>query len=265
MGIRFTLTTILFCIIYWKDLPKMNRTDLKYGSILGIYLFLGFVPQTIGMKFTTASNSAFITGIYLVLVPVIQFIVRKEAPRKENVIGIIIVLLGLFFLTGAHMAVFNIGDYLTVICAIAFAFHIFYVDVYSSERKADYKALILGQFGVVTVLSIIFGIIFEVIIFKDFFFIFNFELISTSLFNAIVATLIGLVLVNKYQMYTTPVRAGIIYSMEQVFAVISAYFILKEVMTVSQVAGGLIMLAGLFVSEFYGLMKSKSKPNESIR
>jgi drug/metabolite transporter (DMT)-like permease len=263
MGIRFTLTTVIFCILFRKDLPKMSRKDLVYGSILGVYLFLGFVPQTVGMKFTTASNSAFITGIYLVLVPVIQFIVRKEAPRKENVIGISIVLAGLFFLTGAHMAVFNIGDYLTLACAIAFAFHIFYLDVYSSERKADYRALVLGQFAVVTVLSIVFGILFEVIIFKDFFFIFNFELISTSFFNAIVATLIGLIIVNKYQMYTTPVRAGIIYSMEQVFAVIAAYFILNEVMNASQVAGALIMLAGLFISEFYGLIKSKS--NEGTR
>ena len=97
--VRFLITTIIFCAIYHKRLNKINFSDFKYGIYIGIFLFVGYVTQTIGLKYTTAANSAFITGTNIVFLPFTQLLIIKTRPKFENVLGIIIVLLGLYYLT----------------------------------------------------------------------------------------------------------------------------------------------------------------------
>ena len=257
---RFLITFALFMLFYRKIFKSINLKDFKYSLVLGILLFLGFITQTVGLTVTSASKSAFITGTYLIMLPFAQYIIIKKAPKKENVIGIIIVSIGLLFLTQVtHNVEFNFGDMLTLICAVFFALHIVFLDLFLNTKKADYRVLIFGQFLSMMVYSFFAMIIFEMIISYDYFIVVNSDLVLTFLFNAIVATLIGLILVNKFQRYTTPVKAGIIYSMEQVFAALSAFIILNEIMKFEQWIGAAIMLIGLAISEFYGYFRNKSK------
>ena len=96
---RFLLTILFFFIFFWKQIKNINRNNFNYGLILGVFLFAGFLAQTIGLKYTTASKSAFITGTNIALLPFVQMLIIRTKPNLGNVIGIIIVLFGLYFLT----------------------------------------------------------------------------------------------------------------------------------------------------------------------
>lgn len=253
--IRFFVTLIVFSIFFHKKIVKFKYSEIKYGLYLGLFLFVGFLTQTTGMKYTTASNSAFITGTNIVLLPFAQILLIKTKPKFENILGIIIVVIGLYFLTNLESDKINTGDLLTVICAVSFAFYIVLLDKFSA--KVDTNALIYGQFIATTVLSLLSVIFFEEAFFGKTVMTFNYILIGSLIFNSFFNTFLGLFLSTRYQKFTTPVRAGLIYNMEQIFAVIFAYIILSEKMTGIQIFGAGIMIFGVIVSEFYYVIKAK--------
>lgn len=254
---RFLITLALFLIFFFNKVRQFKFKKLIYGYILGIFLFIGFITQTIGLKHTSASNSAFITGTNLILIPFVQILIIKKYPKIENIIGIIIVFIGLYFLANIGTTGINYGDFITLFCAVSFAFHIVLLDKFS--RFCDTNVLIFGQYISMTILSLISMIFLEILTFNEFKFIPTTFTFFAILFNAVFSTFLALYLAMSYQKYTTPVRAGLIYNMEQLFAVFFAYILINEIMTSRQVIGAVIMISGLFFSEFYPFFKSKLK------
>ncbi len=252
---RFFLTLIVFYVFYRKRIKKFEKKAVYQGVILGFFLFAGFVTQTFGLKFTSASNSAFITGTYLVLVPFIQMAVIKVKPKFENIIGIAIVIAGVYVLSGIRDSELNFGDLITVICSVAFAFHIVYLDKFS--RESDTLALIWGQYFAMTLFSFLSLIFIEYLWLGSFKLELNSFMIFSTAFNGIFSTFIALYIAMRFQRYTTPVRAGLVYNMEQVFAVIFSYFMLSEVLSVNQLTGAALILGGLLFSEFYQGIRRK--------
>lgn len=252
---RFFLTLIVFYAFYRKRIKQFERKAVYQGVILGFFLFAGFVTQTFGLKFTSASNSAFITGTYLVLVPFIQMAIIKVKPKFENIIGIAIVIAGVYILSDISGSRLNSGDLITVICSVAFAFHIVYLDKFS--RVSDTLALIWGQYFAMTLFSFLSLIFVEHMWLGTFKLEFNSFMIFSTVFNGIFSTFIALYIAMRFQKYTTPVRAGLVYNMEQVFAVIFSYFMLSEVLSLNQVTGAALILSGLLFSEFYQGIRRK--------
>lgn len=267
--LRFLLTLAVFMIIFGRKFRVKNTAMWKSGALLGVFLFFGFALQNIGMKYTSATKSAFITGTSLVMIPFVQFYIIRLKPKPENIFGGLIVLAGLYILSEAHLSMPNAGDILTLIAAFVFAIHVVLLNKFSEshgEKQADpennnssdnFYYLVFGQFLMMVVLSLVFMIIFEHFIFNELYIHYSGELVSCLIYTAIISTLLSIFLMTKYQKKTTPLRAGIIYSMESVFAVIFAFIILGETLNSNQITGALIMLAGLIISEFYGFFRSK--------
>jgi drug/metabolite transporter (DMT)-like permease len=252
--VRFLLTTLIFCIIFYKDLKRISFSDFKYGAFIGLFLFAGYVTQTIALKYTSASNTAFITGTNIVFLPFVQMLIIRVAPKTENIFGIIIVLIGLYFLTDLQNMSFNKGDYFALLCSLSYAFYIVYLDKYT--RIKDFKSLIFGMFLSTTIYALFSSFIIEGAIYNEIRFEFVTPLIAGIIINTIFANYLGLFISIKYQKDTTPVRAGLIYNMEQIFAVFFAYIFISEIMTLRQIFGALIMFLGLLISEFYGIIKN---------
>lgn len=257
VAVRFILTLLFTCFIFYGKIKNINTGNLKYGFYLGILLFIGFITQTTGLNYTTASNSAFITGTNIVMIPFIQYLIVRKKTNIENAIGIIVVTFGLFLLTGIKDLRMNFGDMLTLICALSFAFYIVILDKFSA--RTDTFELVIGQFLFTAVVSTVTAVFFEGFIYKDIRFNITGTLIFAILFTSVINTTLGLYLSTTYQKFTTPVRAGLIYNTEQIFAVISAYLILGELLGTTQIAGVLIMLAGILISEFGGFILKKNK------
>jgi drug/metabolite transporter (DMT)-like permease len=117
---RFLIGAI---ILFALALPR-GREIWVHGTIAGVALFAGYALQTAGLQYTSASNSALITGLYVVLTPFLAAIFARRAPSPLVVLGAVIAFIGVYLLTGVDSLSLGLGDLLTVGCALAFAFHI---------------------------------------------------------------------------------------------------------------------------------------------
>ncbi len=121
LELRFALATIVLILIFPRKALRLNKRLIRDGLILGGFSFLGFILQTEGLRFTTASNSGFITGTSVVFTPIIQIVLEKRFPKWNHITGIAIVCVGLYFLSGHNFSTLNYGDILTLGCAISWS------------------------------------------------------------------------------------------------------------------------------------------------
>ena len=157
MGLRFTLATVLLCLIFHKKLRLINKAVLWKGAVLGVILFAAFAVQTYGLLYTTPAKNAFLTAINVLIVPVLAYLIYKRRFDRYEVIAAILALVGIGFLSLTSSFTMNVGDILSILCAVLFAFDIFYTNVF--VKKEDALALTIVQFMTASVLGIIMMII----------------------------------------------------------------------------------------------------------
>ena len=119
LALRFGAASLIFPLIYRNNYFSMDRETFMGGLFLGVLLMIGFAFQTVGLKYTTASKSAFITGLLVAFTPIAQAVIEKRMPTRGSLIGVTFVAIGLFLLTSPGGQGFNIGDVLTLFCAIS--------------------------------------------------------------------------------------------------------------------------------------------------
>lgn len=247
---RFLIAAFLV-FIFLKIKKKKLFKDAGKGLILGIILWMVYFPQTLGLKFTTASNSGFITGLFILFVPIAGWLLFKRIPERNKIISVVLALTGLWILTGGPGKI-NYGDALTLITAVAYALHILYVGKYMAGG-ADPYILTFQQFLFVGVFSF-FG---------------SFVTgggLSWSVdsvwwivvFLAVFPTLSAFLIQMVSQKFTSPLRVAIIFSLEPVFAAIFAWTIGGERFALHRGIGGLIIVAAILVSELPVLKRSDS-------
>jgi len=261
IAIRFIIAGIILLPFMLKK--KFTRETTLAGILLGFLLFMGFATQTIGLKFTSATKSGFLTGTAVIMIPLLQIIIEKRSPTKGVIIGTILVLIGVSFLSSGGSSIlnlfqdigtnFNIGDGLTLICALFFALYIIYLDVETS--KYDFWMLLFLQIMTTAVLSIIFLFIFSTAELESIEINWTKNLISAIIYTSIFATLITTALQTKYQKNVTPAKAGIIFSFEPIWAALFAFFLLGEKITNFGYLGAGLIILGLVVSELYESLK----------
>ncbi len=252
-SIRFLIATIIFAAIFFPQLRTINKTAFLRGSFLGFLLFVGFATQTIGLLYTTASKSAFITGMMVVFTPLCQLFIERKPPHVGNLLGVILVTAGLYFLTSPTGSHFNIGDGLTLICALSFGFYIVYLDIFSQDCEPSH--LTFMQFITTAVLAS-----FSFLFFEDFRLTWNIGFTLSVVYLALFATVIALFVQAKFQKDTTPTRSAVIFSVEPVIAAIFAYFLLEEHIGDLGLLGAGLIMSGVIVSEFSeSLLKAFNK------
>jgi drug/metabolite transporter (DMT)-like permease len=240
--IRFTIASLIFAILFFRRLRTISKDAFAKGTVLGLLLFIGFVLQTVGLKYTTASKSAFITGLMVVFTPIFQLVIERRPPKIGNVIGVILVAIGLYLLTSPKGAEFSIGDALTLICAITFSLYTVYLDIFGKEH--DPAHLSFMQFVWTAILAVM-----AIPFLETAFLHVNVNFVLNIAYLATMPTVVALYIMAKYQKFTTPTRSAIIYSMEPPIAAIFAFFMIGELVGISGLAGGMLILSGLIVSE----------------
>ena len=138
ISLRFMLATVLLLIIFHKRFQDSLPAGLCYTEALSVCSCLRYGFQVNGLFTTTASNSGFITGLNVVIVPIISALLLKKKPDRASVIGVIIAFAGLFFLSGGFNLNFNIGDFLTFLCSICWAFQIIFIDKFNAVKMLHY-------------------------------------------------------------------------------------------------------------------------------
>jgi drug/metabolite transporter (DMT)-like permease len=245
MAIRFTLSGALLSVIFFKHLKNISKKDLKSGFIVGLLLFLGFLTQTIGMKYTTAGKNAFLTGLNVVMVPFFYWILSKKFPGIQTAIAAIVSFIGIGLLTMQNGSIsINNGDLLTIMCAMFFAVHI--VSIGHFSKGMDTILLAILQMLVAAVLSMIFAFFMEP---KMPLSNVNGGNIYSIGYLVVFSTMIAFLIQNTAQRYTDSSHAAIILCMESVFGSIFSVLILKEVFTSSMIVGCVLIFVSILLSE----------------
>ncbi|MBN1301591.1 MAG: DMT family transporter [Melioribacteraceae bacterium] len=257
IGIRFTIAAVVLIPIVFRYRSSFNKQVVSAGFVIGLFLFLGFASQTIGLKHTTATKSGFLTGSAVVMVPILQTIMEKRKPTIGSITGVLIVFTGILFLSSGGNSIlqifvelgsnFNIGDAFTLLCALFFALYIIYLDIFT--KKYEYWNLIILQIYTTAVLAYLFSMILDGTTIEPVKISFTGYLIFGIIYTSIFATLITTILQTRYQKLITPTKASIIFSFEPVFAAIFAFFLLNEKITNLGFIGAVLIITGLIISE----------------
>ena len=228
LAIRFFLATLLMLPL--TGLPK--RRSAKTGLLLGGLLFAVFAFQTLGLAYTSASKCAFITGLNVIWVAA----VTARNTRAWLAVGF--ALGGLWLLTEPQGGL-TVGDLLTLVCSLFIAAHILVLDRLTSDSDSGQLAVI--QFAVVAVLCAVVSFFFEENRLPD---VWSGEIIFALLLTAIGATVFSFWAQTHFQRYTTPVRVGVIFILEPVFAALFAVLFYGERLSSTAWAGaGLVLMA----------------------
>ncbi len=240
VGYRFLIAGVVM-LAFVKATGRNLFIGAGRAFLLSIILFLLYIPQTIGLKYTTASNSGFITGLFVFFTPLFLRWVFAQKPTLMEWVGSVVSVAGLLVLTGGLQEL-NLGDALTLIAALTYALHVLYSDKYMKDGVDPY-IISAQQFLFVGMLSLLAGWILDL----------PFE-VSTAkagwviLFLALGPTLSAFVIQMLAQRITTPVKVTLIFALEPVFAALFAWTIGGEQYETHRALGGLLIVIALALS-----------------
>jgi drug/metabolite transporter (DMT)-like permease len=245
LALRFSLAALSLALVF-RPLPsKFARPGplLAGGALTGLFLFAGYVFQTLGLRLTTPSKSAFITGLSIVLVPALSAVVRRKAPHPSEALGVVIATVGLALMTlpGESLRI-ETGDLLTLVCALAFAGHILMVGHYAP--KLGFQALTLVQIATAAALSLASFWWVETPMIR-----WSGGVIAAVLITGLLATALAFGVQAWAQQYTTPTHTAVIFALEPVFAWATSFVVAGELLSRQATAGAALILSGIFLVE----------------
>ena len=245
-GIRMIISAvamvILILIVRGKKGLHIDKATLRAGLLCGLFMFGGNVTQQTGLQYTTAGKSGFLTALYMVLVPVIRFVIFRKKESKLTWFGVAVGVLGLYLLCVSESFTVVLTDLWFLGCALCYALLIICAD--RVLEKSDPLHITLLQFVVSGVLSLALALFTEgstttlsgIL-----------EARTAILFCALFAGVGGYTLQMVGQKKTEPTIASLLMSLESVFAVLSGWLFLKETMSVREVAGCVIMFVAVLL------------------
>ena len=244
IAIRYFIAAALTALMFKKHLRGLTRGDVKCGALVGLLLASAYIVQTIGLSLTTAGKNAFLTTVYVLLVPFGCYAVFKEKLGKMNFIaaGLMLAGIGCLSLDGESGGL-NLGDLLTLVCGVLFAAHIMAVE--RCQKKTNTYALIVLQFAFSAVFALVYSLLFE----RGMDMTMELSTIGGLLYLAVFSTTIAMSLQNIGQSMAPASHASILLSLESVFGVIFSCIILGEIVTAKMAAGFVIIFAAVLVSE----------------
>jgi drug/metabolite transporter (DMT)-like permease len=240
---------------------RVTRQEEVFAGVrLGFFMFCGYAFQTAGLRYTTASNSGFITGSSVVLVPLILALFWGKRATLWVFLGTIAAGAGLYFLTvpSSGVAHLNRGDVLTFFAAVSYAVHIILVGEYAREHSAAALSVLQVLSCAAMAWLTAFGA--HAIRWQPM----RFESAGTLWLGiavcAIFATAVAFSLQLWAQQYTTPSHAAILFTLEPVFAVATSYVVLGERLSARSLVGAVLVLAGILAAELLGPPAAPESP-----
>jgi drug/metabolite transporter (DMT)-like permease len=253
------VAAVLLAIFYRKKIAVLTKPALTAGALAGIFLFAGYAFQTSGLKLTTPSKSAFLTGTSSVLVPVALVAIWRVRIHLWRVVGILLALVGLFLMTVpggpgglADFANVNLGDVLTIGCAICFTFHVIYVG--RASQRFPFEQVAFLQVGTAAVLMTISTPLLEHPYFRA-----TRLVVAAILITGILCTAVAFSVQSWAQQFTPATHTALIFTTEPVFAWLTSFIYLHERLGLRAGAGALLILCGVLLSELLGQVE---KPDD---
>ncbi|HAF70600.1 MAG: hypothetical protein XD60_0737 [Acetothermia bacterium 64_32] len=242
LGLRFSLATLLSLLLLAGRLHRTRGADWGRGAIVGLTLFLGYYFQTWGLVYTTAQKSGLITGLSVVLVPPIAYLLGQRTPAKTWAgVGLAAGGLVLLVLGGeAALGPTGFGDLLTLICALAFALYLVLLDRYT--KKGDFLTMLPAQLGVVALLSLAGAATWEEPTLSLSWVAWRAILVTGTL-----ASTLAFFLLSWVQRRSTASYTAIVLSTEPAFAALFGWLLLGESLAGPQILGAALIFVGIML------------------
>lgn len=261
-GVRFALGSVSLIPLVLATRKKgtssaasvhLNPARLiLFGGLTGLALFMGASLQQVGLVYTTAGKAGFITGLYVVIVPILWFC-RGRHSGSSTWIGAILAAIGLYLLSVTGGFTIQFGDLLEIIGAFFWAVHILLIDHFS--KRINPIVLSMIQFAFCSLFSLITAGIFETIALQGIL-----DAAIPILYGGLGSVGIAYTLQVVAQRHAQPAHAAIILSLESVFAAVGGWLILNEMLSTRSMIGCALMFSGMLVSQ---LRKGSPPPLES--
>jgi drug/metabolite transporter (DMT)-like permease len=235
---RFLIATLLLILIRPSVLKKINLPFFKKGVVLGLFLSSGYIFQSFGLTLTTVSNTGFITGLYVVLTPLIAAVILRKNITLVEWFAVLVATIGLALLSLNGLQ-FGLGEFLVLVSALLFAFHI--VGLGEWSKGLDAYALTVLQLGTCAVVTFLAS-------FKS-----GFKAPPDSgvwwsiIYTAVFATALAFIVQTWAQSFIAPSTVGVILAAEVVFAAGLGIWFLNEPVTLRIALGGFLVLASMYL------------------
>jgi drug/metabolite transporter (DMT)-like permease len=241
---RHILAAIMLAVVMPRTVRQTTRRDWLYGAVLGLFLFIAFVTQTIGLQWTTPGKSGFITSLYIVMVPFLYWVVARRSPGWAQIGGAVLATTGLGFLSFRGGLGMSKGDLLTLVGALGFAAQIAATGFFAPRTKP--AVLALTQIVAAAVLFIAVTPFVEHITWD-----FGWQAWAAIVWTALSGTVFGFMVQAWAQKSTTSTRAAVILGLEGLFAALFGLLFGMDVLNWRFAAGAALILAGVIVIETF--------------
>ncbi|MCS7315468.1 MAG: DMT family transporter [Bryobacterales bacterium] len=259
--LRFSLATAAL-VATARPLPgkfQQGRVLAAGGLVAGLCLFAGYWLQTLGLRYTTPSKSAFLTGLSIVMVPLLAAALHRRRPVPAEIAGVAAATLGMGLLTlEGGLGKMNPGDALTLGCAAGFALHILAVGHWAP--RVNYRALTLVQVATATVLCALTFWWAE-----PFYLRLTPRVIGALVVTGLLATALAFSVQAWAQQRTTPTHTALMFALEPVFAWLTSFLVTGERLSLRQAGGAALILAGILTVELKPLAGARvsSRPRRT--
>jgi drug/metabolite transporter (DMT)-like permease len=240
--IRFAIASAVVYVLFRRRI-EFTWLNLLKGLAIGIPEYLGFMLQVTGLTMTTASKNAFITGLCVVIAPILSFLFLRENRSWKVVLALILAVDGLWIISFGftlHIGSMGTGDFLTLLSAFAFSVQVFMIHLFS--RRDSFYATTFFQLLAVTVCSLAYALVTKQTL------VVNPVSWPSLLYLALFTTVITLLLQNRFQHDVTVAEASVIYSLEPVFATVLAALFIGEHIGPAALVGGVLIFAASAIS-----------------
>lgn len=253
---RFLAATLLMLPFALLRLNRMNARLLRHGVVLGILLFASYAFQTVALKYTSASNTGFLTGLNVVLVPLFGALLFRQPVGRNIRIGVGLAVPGLFLLCMNDGLSFNSGDILATVCGGCVALHLLFTSRFARHAASDVYLLTTLQLASVGILSLATAVArgHSVLIWYP-------GIFWTLVICVLIATIFAFLVQTSMQRFISPSHTALIFCTEPVFAAAYAYIAAGERLGVLGFFGALLILAGMVVSE---LLPDQARLEEAV-
>ncbi|GAW66581.1 membrane protein [Geoanaerobacter pelophilus] len=253
---RFLIASAIMLPLALARASRLNPRLLVNGCVLGILLFASYAFQTMALQYTSASNTGFLTGLNVVLVPLFGALLFRLPAGPGIRWGVGLAAPGLFLLCGNGSLSFNYGDILAAVCGGCVALHLLYTSHFSRQATSDVYLLTTLQLTVVGLLSLATATVRG----KEVF-VWHPELLWTLVVCVLIATIFAFLVQTTMQKFISPAHTALIFCTEPVFAAAYAYYAAGERLGFFGVTGAALILAGMIVSE---LLPDEGKEGEEV-
>ena len=245
MAFRFTIAGIVMSLVFIKKLLRIKKDELIHGVGIGVFLFLAYAFQTIGCNYTTAGKNAFLTTVYVILVPFLNWILIKRRPDIFSIIAALLSITGIGLLSLEGDFSMNKGDVLTLICGFCYALQIIFIAQWSQNDDPVLLAII--QIIVAALLSWITAPFIDGDM--KWSVLGNKDVILSMLYLGLLSTMVAFALQTICQKYLAPSLAALLMSFEAVFGALSGVIFLGEIIPPRGIVGCALMFFAVVLSE----------------